>query len=151
MFDIINKILFKNQISSFIYEAQKVVNDEKMIMSYLIEGRKIIFFFVFKENIIFIKKETNFPIEIKNIQFQDILKQEYNFIKAISLSKHMGEIIEPSETIYFLFNFINNIKIQFSLSIFEQTKVIESVLSQKDFFSNNSTVMSPEQMYNWVD
>ncbi len=151
MFSIINKFLFNNQISSFIYEAKKVVSDGKTIMSYLIEDNKIIFFFVFREKIIFFKKEKNSPIEIKEIKFEDILLQEYSFIKTINLSKNTGEIVEPSETIYFLFNFINNIKNQFLLSVFEQSQLIESILEQKDFFNNNLTVMSPEQRYNWVD
>ncbi len=151
MFNTVKKILFKDQISSFIRESKKVVLDKKMVMSYLIEPEEIIFFFILSNTILLMKKHKNKSLEIKTIQFDEIYLQDLTTIKAIKESQYKGETVDSISTIYFLFNFISNIKDQFNINIFEQRQIIEAILDSSEFFESNTTVSLPTERYNWVD
>lgn len=151
MFKIFKKILFSRKVDSFIIEAKKVFSDGKIVMSYVKESRKIIFFFAIEEKIIFITKEINSSIKISKINFSDILNQSVDFIKAIEMSQKYGEVIDSSETIYFVFNFLGNIKEQFGITLLEQKTVMDSILKENKFFAQNPNVSIPMEKYSWVD
>lgn len=147
----IKKIIYKKKFSSFFYEANKIVNDGKSVMCYLIEDKKISFFYILLNEIIFIIKEKEQPIIIKKFHITQTLNQELNFLNLILHSQKNGEIIEPSEFIYFTFNFLKNIKEQFGINLFEQKFIFETLFSQELFFNSNQSLISPQEKYNWVD
>lgn len=151
MLTILRNFLFRKKVDSFIRESKKVFSEGKIVMSYVKYQDKINFFFAIEEKVIFIQKEVNKSILISEIKFIDILKQDSNFLKAIEISQEYGEIIDSSETIYFIFNFLGNIKEEFGITLLEQKAVMESVLKEKRFFEQNLNVSIPVEKYIWVD
>lgn len=151
MFKILKRFLFKDSISSFLKEVNDAIIDKKMVMSYTIEGDKISFFFILSDNILFFTKSKELKIQTKKIKLQDIYSQDLQILKIIEQSKGVGEIVDSENAIYFVFNFISNIKEQFSLTIFEQKEIVSSIINNKIFFENNHIIVLPIDRYNWVD
>ena len=110
-----------------------IIIDKKMVMSYTIEGNKISFFFILSDNILFFTKSKELKIQKKKIKLQDIYSQDLQILKIIEQSKGVGEIVDSENAIYFVFNFISNIKEQFSLTIFEQKEIVSSIINNKIF------------------